>query len=494
MPTAPSTRPRLGQLLLRSGAASRERLVEAWEQKVLFGDRLGTNLLALKAVSEETLARALGEQHDVPAAFGGNIDVVNAAVRRVPRSFAVERMVLPHHFESGTLFLLMRDPDDIVTRHDVYRMTQMVVVPVVVTEARMWSLLATHHKTQPSLRPIALGDAGDALFERAQERHDGDIVTLDVPVDEEAASELISESEFASLYLRSTTDEMRAVDIAEIEREVQRLAADRTSDVLDDTPVMVGELLKPIADGSPDFVMPSARSPSSSSSDATKEHAPVARARPTSDEGWVTKRTADTLDGIPEVPHAPAVDDRVADPLPKGESPEVSGFHRAPPAPVRPLSVDEANQRLAQASSRDALLEITLGVALARFKRVALFTVFPTTVVAWRAAGEGFTADTLAGYRVSLDERTVWKMVTESRAHYLGPLQTFRAHGEFVKRTGKKLPASIAVFPVLVGERVVNLVYGDNGHGAPVTSEVSELLIFTSRLTKAYLALLQAGR
>jgi hypothetical protein len=40
-------RVRLGELLLMRGLCTREQLSEAWEQKVLYGDRLGTNLLAL---------------------------------------------------------------------------------------------------------------------------------------------------------------------------------------------------------------------------------------------------------------------------------------------------------------------------------------------------------------------------------------------------------------------------------------------------------------
>jgi hypothetical protein len=489
------TRPRLGQILMRSGAATREKLVESWEQKVLFGDRLGTNLLATRAVSEETLARALGEQHLVPAAFGGNIDVKDAAVRRLPRSFAVDRLVVPHHFDAGTLFLLMRDPDDIVTRHDVYRLTGMVVVPVVVAEARIWSLLAQHYGQHPSLRPIPLGNNDGPLVELALAHLDGRVTrsakTPPLVVDNHA-QELMSEAEFTALYVRSNTDELRTVDIAAIEREAQRRSAEAAEEALRAeaqtlaSPTESEDLLRPIALQAPTFAMPLDHAPPEVVG-VPLEDVP-SPAKPS--EGWVARKTSESFLG--------AIDDDGlrADPLPIGVAPAAAAFVRGliESESKAPLTVVEATALLQTVKGRDALLDIVLRAALSSFRRVVIFTVFPTTISAWREAGEGFTSEMLRGYQVPHTERTVFKMVVESRAHYLGPLQTYRAHGEFVKRTGRKVPASIAVLPVLVGERVVNLIYGDNGHGASVTSDVGELLILTSKISAAFEALLRAER
>ena len=44
---------RLGQILLQAGVCTQDDLISAWEQKVLFGDRLGTNLLAGAWIEEK---------------------------------------------------------------------------------------------------------------------------------------------------------------------------------------------------------------------------------------------------------------------------------------------------------------------------------------------------------------------------------------------------------------------------------------------------------
>ena len=52
-------RPRLGTLLIREGKLSEEGLKEALEAQVIHGGRLGTNLLELGLLDEQTLAAAL---------------------------------------------------------------------------------------------------------------------------------------------------------------------------------------------------------------------------------------------------------------------------------------------------------------------------------------------------------------------------------------------------------------------------------------------------
>ena len=126
------------------------------------------------------------------------------------------------------------------------------------------------------------------------------------------------------------------------------------------------------------------------------------------------------------------------------------------------------------------------------FKRVALLTVHPAGIVGWKAFGdEDFTSDKLARFQLSLGERSVFRTVIESRSHFIGPLEKWKAHGEWVKATGRKIPKSVAVFPVLLQGNVINLLYGDNGHDAHVTADdVGNLLIIMQTIGSSYEALM----
>src|SRR2546427_3751357 len=61
---------KIGEVLIREGHLTPEGLEEALDWQVLYGNRLGTNLLELKLVEEEQPARALSKQLGAEVAWG----------------------------------------------------------------------------------------------------------------------------------------------------------------------------------------------------------------------------------------------------------------------------------------------------------------------------------------------------------------------------------------------------------------------------------------
>ena len=61
---------RIGELLIAEGHLTQDGLEEALDWQVLYGGRLGTNLLELHLVQEADLARALGKQMGVEVTWG----------------------------------------------------------------------------------------------------------------------------------------------------------------------------------------------------------------------------------------------------------------------------------------------------------------------------------------------------------------------------------------------------------------------------------------
>ena len=156
-----SSKTRLGDLLWRRGACDRNAIRRALALQARDGDRLGTNLLASGWISEKDLALALGEQLSVHAAYGDLIDVKVEALALVDVDLAAKYLVLPHHIEDETLFVLMVEPHDERALDALRETTQREISPVVVCEARMWELLQLHYDVRSSTRAIVpLDDAG----------------------------------------------------------------------------------------------------------------------------------------------------------------------------------------------------------------------------------------------------------------------------------------------------------------------------------------------
>lgn len=466
------TRVRLGELLLSRGWCTREQLSAAWEQKVLFGDRLGTNLLAAGAVDEATLVQALGEQHGVHGVHGGGLRIDPLAVSLVPARAAIKRQMLPHHVVQGTLYLLMVDPTNLRALDEARFASHLKVRPVVVCEARMWSLMALHHGARTPMRPNPL----DTLRRpRSSSTH---AALSTVPL---SALPLPSQQEKAPLAFATDIAHKAPVEDLVSEADFNELYAR-----LAKSPVDLGfgnnTLVEVVADDVDDGELP-ALLPLPAEGAAWDAPALVARVRAL---GLAEIDVDDVLDLGLEAVVEPAVEPAANE---FASIPKTQEF--SPPPDRTPLSFGEAVELLKDATSRDDIANIVLRAAHKQFARAALLAVYPQAFIGWQGVGEGF--DAIENVVVPRDVQSVFQLVADTRAHYVGPLQRFPAHGAWVKATGRRLPRSLLVVPVLVRGRAVNLLVADNGHEQHATVDVGELLILAQQIAASYEGLINKG-
>ena len=150
--------PKLGDLLVRDGACSADAVRDALKNQVIFGGRLGTNLLELGAVSEEALARALGRQHGIPA-LSGDLGLDRAAVALLAPEIADRCDAIPYVAADRRLGVLVVDPRNLATLDEVAFATGKEVHPIVVPEARIWALLRRAYRIDRHLRGLDVGFA-----------------------------------------------------------------------------------------------------------------------------------------------------------------------------------------------------------------------------------------------------------------------------------------------------------------------------------------------
>lgn len=498
-------RVRLGELLLSRGACTREALAAAWEQQVLFGDRLGTNLLAVNALDEATLAAALGAQHGVHHGTGDVLRVDERVVPLVPRTLCLSRLVLPHHVVDRTLYLLMADPTDLRAIDEVRFATRLKVQPIVVCEARLWALLSTYLGESPSLRPNPL-----ATTWRPRP-------TSTTPATADAlapADDLVSEDDFNALYARTgqaggaaalidADTVVAAAPVAEL--PTWNNAVTRPMRL----PLVPGQVPPP-SSPSPSPSSPPSSPPSSSDMLAPPRLRPVTMptlAVPTAPSAPPTAAPVPSLEQAAEwqrsLEHTAPILARpglsgaevielveVVDFDPETIPPDAPIFitppsSSSPPPPDHsPLTFDEATRLLASANDRNDIAAIVLRAARARFARAALLMVHPHAFVGWQGLGDGF--EDIARVSIPRDVPSVFSLVASSNAHYLGPLQRQPAHGAWVKATGKRIPRSVVVLPILVRGRTVSLLVADNGHDQHVDGDVGELLILARHIAASW--------
>jgi hypothetical protein len=132
---------KLGTLLLRNAAISLTQLEAGLRAQVLYGGRLGTNLVELGFLDVDALGAYLGELTQLPVATRGLLDHAAPAVTGLLDAETVERLgVMPLGFfppAENALALAMIEPADLSAIDEVGQRTGRAIAPYVVPELRL---------------------------------------------------------------------------------------------------------------------------------------------------------------------------------------------------------------------------------------------------------------------------------------------------------------------------------------------------------------------
>jgi hypothetical protein len=199
---------------VQDGACTREAVREALQNQVIFGGRLGTNLLELGAVTEEVLARTLGRRHGVPF-LSGEMRLDPAAVRLLRPELADRHDAVPYVLADRRLAILVCDPSDLAMLDEVAFATGKQVHAMVAAEARIWALLREAYGIDRQLRGIEV-DFGRAAPPSAQ-------AATRAPSDE--GPDLMDQEEFDALYGRVGVPPAGEEPILDLTDEVSDLPA-----------------------------------------------------------------------------------------------------------------------------------------------------------------------------------------------------------------------------------------------------------------------------
>jgi hypothetical protein len=186
---------RLGEILVKDGACTSDALRDALKNQVIFGGRIGTNLLEIQAVSEEAIARALGKQHALPSLSGAVHPDPHATSLLTPE-IADRYDAIPYALADRQLALLVADPKDLAMLDEVSFATGRQVHPIVVPEARLWSLLRETYGIDRHLRGIDV-DFSTPGPAAAPAR-------ASAPAAPGGAADLMGEAEFDALYAKAS--------------------------------------------------------------------------------------------------------------------------------------------------------------------------------------------------------------------------------------------------------------------------------------------------
>jgi hypothetical protein len=447
---------KIGELLIREGHLTEEGLEEALDWQVLYGGRLGTNLLELRLVEEKQLARALGKQLGAEVAWG-ELEVDPALVSVVPKHIADRNEMVPWKLEKRRLKVLCCE----IKVGDLDQLSYKVgrtCVPVIAPEFRIFQLLRLHYQATRQMRALDFGvvpEEGRALKRKK------------APAEKAVASmpELIDENAFNEIYNRIVPT--RPAAAAPMEPSIAHAQEPAASWQPPQVARAAPPVLAPVGSEQPEQELLE-----SLPEDAILgELPPDAITEPVQLGGAALESTerlpAVTWDDVPAPPPAPARDES-------------------------PLDFKQALRALEGVSDRDAIAHIVLRASRSKAARALLLQVQGGVALGWDGLGEG--TEHARQVAMPLAAESAFSLVVKTRSHYMGPLQKTPANIRFLATLGKKVPLSALIFPILHRGRVSHMLYLDNGHRQQAPTDVGEMLILSQRIGQTVEALVERKR
>lgn len=159
-------------------------------------------------------------------------------------------------------------------------------------------------------------------------------------------------------------------------------------------------------------------------------------------------------------PSAPAAQSRRPSEVALSADERAALYGGRPPAP---LSVEEAEERLLEATGRDAVGQLLVSYLRQSFERVILFGVRPRSVVGWMGEGEGLDPGAIPPFSLPFDKPSIFLNLHQGSAFHLGPLPPLPGNRPLLELLGGETPAQSLLLPVRIGERMVAVLYCDHG-------------------------------
>jgi hypothetical protein len=145
----------LGEMLIEAGKITAGQLDEALKCQVIFGGRLGTNLIELGYLNEDDLSELLSKKSRVPAADPAKLmNLPPELISVIPRDIAEKYKVVPYAIDKKRLNLVMADPLNLAVLDEISFRTGFIVIPMVAPEVRIFLALEKYYEIRREMRYI----------------------------------------------------------------------------------------------------------------------------------------------------------------------------------------------------------------------------------------------------------------------------------------------------------------------------------------------------
>ncbi len=447
----------LGQILVHDRVIDEVRLSDALRHQVVYGGRLGTNLIELGYASHDQIALGLAKKHSVPAALTRHLTNHDPELLDLfGRDYAARLIAFPVarlRTSTNQIAVCFRDPaPEFVAAAS--RVLGAKVVPSVAAELSVLYWLERCYALDRPQRYALSAPGGEAPLPRSTvEQPAANADDVDISFDDEEAVDVDMDEP------KTLPDQFQLVD-------------------LDDVGVVKDDALYRPKRRTMSQLMDVARNSSNLDlAEAAQRAAQLA---------------AEAVSGAATASMAAA---EVADAEVGGANVGVEAKQQASRPEV--LTLGQAVAAIAAADDRAKVADAVLGYMAGHFRGALMMIAKGDLALGYRGFGGNFDDDTVESIVVPLSVPSIFQSVQSNLQIFAGapPKDSHAVQGRFFKLFPGGEPEYAAAIPVTVRGRLVCLFYG---HEATTPSEAEEVLASLASLAdateKAFVRLIQAAK
>ncbi|MFL5260964.1 MAG: hypothetical protein ACJ79L_00990 [Anaeromyxobacteraceae bacterium] len=418
----------LAGLLVEAGAADPDAVERALVRQREAGGALDTALLELGVVDDGTLALFLSRSSGLPPPPAGAVDPDPRARRVFPARVAERHALAPFRLDGQELSLLAAHPVDLAALDELSFMLSLRLVPYVAPE---WRVRELQSRLYGGALPERLAAVAEAV-RRAARAAEAAPPAPSAPVEDAPPP---ATPEFAVAAPAGEEAPLREPAAAGEQAAAAATAHGADADAafaIDEAPEAA-----PAGDGA----------------------APTAS--PESPRG--------PFGVVPEDPLTLAL-------AQAGEALGDADAQASADGPPR-WTVEEAFAALGTARDRDEVVAVLLRYARDFFDAAALFAVAKDRVAGQDASGWPSARERCRAIHVAVEAVALFRSAIAAAGPYLGPVARDDANAQLLAALERPWPHTALVYPILLRDRAVCVVYADNGDAPVSPGRIGDLLL-----------------
>lgn len=150
---------KLGEALVKEGFITRQQLNQALERQVVYGGRIGTNLIELRFINDEELTRFLGRFFNItPVTQEMLASIPSDVIESLSPDIVNKYKIIPFRKDRNRLHTAMLNPRDIKEIDEIRFVTGFDIIPYVITELRLLHCLEKYYGIKRDVRYVSLTD------------------------------------------------------------------------------------------------------------------------------------------------------------------------------------------------------------------------------------------------------------------------------------------------------------------------------------------------